>query len=129
MVRAEYVVNAAGLWAREVARLMDVELPIVPLEHQYLITNEIPQLATLGTEIPYTVDFDGAVYLRQEGKGLLVGTYEQDCRHWASMGRRSTSEWSSCRRTPIALFRRSAKCSSACRPCWARVSNVSSTGP
>lgn len=86
VLRAEYVVNAAGLWAREVARLMHVELPIAPLEHQYLITNEIPQLATLGAEIPYTVDFDGAVYLRQEGNGLLVGTYEQDCRHWAVDG-------------------------------------------
>jgi len=85
-LRAEYLVNAAGLWAREVGRLMQVELPIVPMEHQYLITNEIPELAAFGQEIPYTVDFDGAVYLRQEGKGLLVGTYEQDCRHWAVDG-------------------------------------------
>jgi dimethylglycine dehydrogenase len=85
-LRAEYIVNAGGLWAREVGRLMQVELPIVPIEHQYLITNEIPELAAFGKEIPYTVDFDGAVYLRQEGKGLLVGTYEQDCRHWALDG-------------------------------------------
>jgi dimethylglycine dehydrogenase len=85
-LRAEYIVNAAGLWAREVGRLMQVELPIVPMEHQYLITNEIPELVTFGQEIPYTVDFDGAVYLRQEGNGLLVGTYEQDCRHWALDG-------------------------------------------
>jgi dimethylglycine dehydrogenase len=83
---AEYVVNAAGLWAREVGRLLEVELPIVPMEHQYLITNEIPELAAFGKELPYTVDFDGAVYLRQEGTGLLVGTYEQDCRHWALEG-------------------------------------------
>lgn len=85
-LRAEYVVNAAGLWAREVGRLMQVELPIVPMEHQYLITNEIPELVSFGQEIPFTVDFDGAVYLRQEGNGLLVGTYEQDCRHWAIKG-------------------------------------------
>jgi len=85
-LRAQYIVNAAGLWAREVGRLMQTELPIVPMEHQYLITNEIPELAAFGKEIPYTVDFDGAVYLRQEGNGLLVGTYEQDCRHWALDG-------------------------------------------
>jgi dimethylglycine dehydrogenase len=85
-LRAEYIVNAAGLWAREVARLIGVELPVIPMEHQYLITNDIPQLAALGREIPAAVDFDGAVYLRQEGRGLLVGTYEQDCRHWAVDG-------------------------------------------
>jgi dimethylglycine dehydrogenase len=56
------------------------------MEHQYLVTNDIPQLAALGREIPAAVDFDGAVYLRQEGQGLLVGTYEQDCRHWAVDG-------------------------------------------
>jgi len=85
-LRAEYIVNAAGLWAREVGRLVGVELPVIPMEHQYLVTNEIAELAALGREIPAAVDFDGAVYLRQEGKGLLVGTYEQDCRHWASNG-------------------------------------------
>jgi dimethylglycine dehydrogenase len=85
-LRAEYIVNAAGLWAREVGRLIGVELPVIPMEHQYLVTNEIPRLAALGREIPAAVDFDGAVYLRQEGQGLLVGTYEQDCRHWAVDG-------------------------------------------
>lgn len=85
-LQAEYIVNAAGLWAREVGRMMQVELPIVPMEHQYLITNEIPELSAFGQEIPFLVDFDGAVYLRQEGNALLVGTYEQDCRHWALDG-------------------------------------------
>jgi dimethylglycine dehydrogenase len=85
-LRAEYIVNAAGLWAREVGRLIGVELPVIPMEHQYLVTDEIPQLVALGREIPAAVDFDGGVYLRQEGRGLLVGTYEQDCRHWAVDG-------------------------------------------
>lgn len=85
-LRAEYIVNAAGLWAREVGRLIGVELPVIPMEHQYLVTQEIPELAALDREIPAAVDFDGAIYMRQEGKGLLVGTYEQDCRHWAVDG-------------------------------------------
>ena len=45
-IQCEYIVNAAGLWAREVGRLMGSELPIVPLEHQYIVTNDIPELAT-----------------------------------------------------------------------------------
>ena len=85
-IRAEYIVNAAGLWAREVGRLMQCELPIVPMEHQYIVTNDIPELAALGREIPAAVDFDGAAYLRQERHGLVLGTYEQDCRHWAVDG-------------------------------------------
>jgi dimethylglycine dehydrogenase len=85
-IHAEYIVNAAGLWAREVGRLMQCELPIIPMEHQYIVTNDIPELAALGREIPAAVDFDGAAYLRQERHGLLLGTYEQYCRHWAVNG-------------------------------------------
>ncbi|HVW69887.1 MAG TPA: FAD-dependent oxidoreductase [Steroidobacteraceae bacterium] len=85
-LRCEYIVNAAGLWAREVGRLIGGELPILPMEHQYIITNDVPELATLGAEIPAAVDFDGAAYLRQERQGLLLGTYEQNCRHWALNG-------------------------------------------
>jgi len=85
-VRAQYVVNAAGLWAREVGRLLGVELPIVPMEHQYIVTQDIAELAALGREIPAAVDFDGAAYLRQERLGVLLGTYERDCRHWAVNG-------------------------------------------
>lgn len=83
---AEYVINAAGLWAREVGRMFGAELPIVPMEHQYVVTNDIPELAALGREIPVGVDFSGANYFRQERHGLLLGTYEQDCRHWAVDG-------------------------------------------
>jgi len=81
-IAAEYVVNAAGLWAREVAALAGVRLPVVPMEHQYIVTNDIAEVASLPREIPMTIDFEGESYLRQEGKGLLIGTYEWDCRHW-----------------------------------------------
>ena len=79
---AVVAVNAAGLWAREVAALAGVRLPIVPMEHQYVLTNEIKAVADLPHEVAMTIDFEGESYLRQEGKGLLIGTYEQDCRHW-----------------------------------------------
>lgn len=58
----------------------------MPLEHQYIVTNDIPALKELGHEVAMVVDFDGANYVRQEGMGLLLGTYEQDCRHWAKDG-------------------------------------------
>lgn len=85
-IRAEYVVNAGGLWAREVGQMMGVDLPIVPMEHQYIVTQDIPELGGLGREIPTVVDFDGAAYLRQERNGVLLGTYERDCRHWSVGG-------------------------------------------
>jgi dimethylglycine dehydrogenase len=83
---AEYIVNAAGLWAREVGQLMGVTLPIMPMEHQYVLTNDIPELVALNREVPLLVDFSGANYLRQEGKSFLVGTYEQECKHWSVGG-------------------------------------------
>ncbi len=44
-VHAEHVVNAGGLWAREVGRMVGIELPILAMEHQYLITGDMPELA------------------------------------------------------------------------------------
>ena len=85
-IEADYVVNAGGLWAREVGRLAGVGLPIVPMEHQYIVTNDISAVADLGRELPMSIDFDGESYLRQEGKGLLIGTYEHGCKHWAADG-------------------------------------------
>jgi len=83
---AERVVNAAGLWAREVGALAGAYLPLQPMEHQYLVTDRIPELAALGREIPLTRDYDAEYYLRQEGQGLLLGAYERDGRPWAVDG-------------------------------------------
>ena len=85
-VKCEYVVNAAGLWGREVAALAGIELPLMTMEHQYFVTEEIPELAALGREIPSVADRDMEYYMRQEGKGLLVGAYEKDGRFWAVDG-------------------------------------------
>ena len=85
-IHAEYVVNAAGLWGREVAKLAGFELPLMTMEHQYFVTEEIPAIAELGRELPSVADRDQEYYLRQEGKGLLVGAYEKDGRFWAEEG-------------------------------------------
>src|SRR5262249_40934072 len=71
------VVNAAGTWAREVGQLVGLELPIVPIEHQYLVTEAIPEIAALNRELPLLREVDVSYYLRQEAQGLLLGPYER----------------------------------------------------
>ncbi len=85
-IRADWVVNAAGLWGREVARMAGIELPLQPTEHQYFVTETIPEIAAMDRRLPSVADRDGEYYLRQEGQGLLVGAYERDVRLWAEEG-------------------------------------------
>ncbi len=85
-IHTQWVVNAAGLWAREVAALAGISLPLMPTEHQYFVTEPIAEIAALDRRLPSVADRDGEYYLRQEGKGLLVGAYERDMRFWAEAG-------------------------------------------
>ncbi len=85
-IHAEYVVNAAGLWGREVARMAGIELPLMPVEHHYLVTETIPMIEELGFELPQINDNETGCYARQEGMGLLLGAYEHKMRHWAKDG-------------------------------------------
>lgn len=85
-IRAEHVVNAAGLWAREVGRMAGVDLPLHPMEHQYIVTETVPMIRDLGREHPHVMDPAGESYLRQEGQGLCIGFYEQKARPWAVDG-------------------------------------------
>lgn len=82
-IRAEYVVNAAGLWAREVAALAGIRLPLMPVEHHYLVTEAIPEVAAFEGELPTVSDNAWNWYCRREGNGLLLGAYESRCKHWA----------------------------------------------
>ena len=75
-VHAEHVVNCAGLWAREIGRLVGIELPVLAMEHHYLVTEDIPELAGRDQEIVNTTDYAGEIYMRQERGGALIGTYE-----------------------------------------------------
>ena len=85
-IRTQWVVNVAGLWAREVAALAGFTLPLQPTEHQYLVTETIESIAKFGKHLPSVADRDGEYYMRQEGKGLLIGAYERDLRFWAEEG-------------------------------------------
>lgn len=86
-IRADHVVNAGGLWAREVGRMVGLELPILAMEHMYLITEDMPEVAEInlatGKEVLHAVDFDGEIYMRQERGGMLMGTYERAGRPWS----------------------------------------------
>ncbi len=85
-VHAEHVVNAAGLWAREVGQLAGLHLPVQPMEHHYLITEDIPEVAGRGERLPAGIDYEGNMYFRQEGNGLLLGTYEPRATPWSVGG-------------------------------------------
>src|SRR5213079_1486498 len=82
-VVTEHVVNAGGLWAREIGRMTGLELPVLAMEHQYVITGEIPEVAASPTEMLHVIDFEGEIYMRQEGRGMLIGTYERAGVPWA----------------------------------------------
>ena len=87
-VHAEHVVNAGGLWAREVGRMVGLELPILAMEHQYLITGDMPELAGKPEQL-HAIDFEGEIYLRQERGGMLMGTYERAGVPWSPV----TTPW------------------------------------
>ncbi len=79
---AEHVVNAAGLWARKVGRMAGINLPVTPMQHHYLVTDDVPEIVAHGKEMPAVTDLEGFTYLRQERKGVLLGVYERNPRHW-----------------------------------------------
>ena len=86
-IQAEHIVNAGGLWAREVGRMVGLELPVLAMEHMYFLTDKMPEVEAFdqqnGHELPGVVDFDGELYLRQEQMGMLMGTYEKACKPWS----------------------------------------------
>jgi dimethylglycine dehydrogenase len=86
-VKAEHVVNCGGLWAREVGRMVGVELPLLAMEHMYLLTEPMPEVEAFnretGREMVGVLDFKGEIYTRQERNGVLLGTYEKACKPWS----------------------------------------------
>ncbi|PUB16272.1 GcvT family protein [Yoonia sediminilitoris] len=83
-INAEHVVNAGGLWAKQCGLMAGVDLPVTPMEHHYLITDDLEGIKALpgGRELPVIADLDGFTYARQERQGLLLGVYERNPKHW-----------------------------------------------
>ncbi|MCK4713031.1 MAG: FAD-dependent oxidoreductase, partial [Marinosulfonomonas sp.] len=83
VIIAEHIVNAGGLWAREVGAMAGVYTPLLPMEHQYIVTDDLPEIYERDQEHPHVIDPGGESYLRQEGRGLCIGFYEQPCQPWS----------------------------------------------
>ncbi len=86
-IRCEQFVNAGGLWAREVGRMTGLEIPILAMEHMYILTEAVPELAEWRktSSLPgfHVMDLGGEIYMREEGEGLLLGTYEPNGVPWS----------------------------------------------
>ena len=86
-INAEHIVNCGGLWAREVGHMAGLHLPVQPMEHHYLITEDIPMIAERMTQgesgrLPAGIDYEANIYFRQERQGMLLGTYEPKSTPW-----------------------------------------------
>ena len=83
----EHVVNAAGSFCPEVGLMVGLKnIPSINMIHHYLVTDEHPEIKKLGKELPVVRDPHSSCYLRQEGKGLLIGIYEKNAKCWALDG-------------------------------------------
>lgn len=82
-IRTERVVNAAGVYAREIARFVGVNLPIVAFEHQYLVTQPVAEIVT---DLPVVRDPENLLYFRSDANALLLGGYELEPVPWGLNG-------------------------------------------
>ncbi|WP_299407936.1 FAD-dependent oxidoreductase [uncultured Roseobacter sp.] len=85
-IDCEVVVNACGYRVNEVGAMMGVHHPVISMEHQYFLTEEIPAIRDAGRRMPLLRCPISDYYCRQEKHGLLVGFYEQDCKTWGMDG-------------------------------------------
>jgi glycine cleavage system aminomethyltransferase T/glycine/D-amino acid oxidase-like deaminating enzyme len=82
-IEAEYVVNCAGIWARQLGAQVGVSIPLQAAEHYYLITERIPELSK---DWPVLEDPSSYVYFREEVGGLMIGLFEPVCAPWNVRG-------------------------------------------
>ena len=82
-IKTPVVVNAAGMWADQVGRMAGVNVPIVTMQHQYLITEKVEGMRR---DLPILRDPDLRVYIREEVQGILMGGFEANPEPWATDG-------------------------------------------
>ena len=89
-ITAEHVVTATGSWARQVAAMVGLDIPVIPVEHQFIVTEPTPELVERHRqglkELPVLRESDQSYYLREERQGLIVGPYERHAPAWAVDG-------------------------------------------
>lgn len=82
----DHVVNAAGTWCREIGEMMGLDLPVVPMLHQYLVTDRVAALDVFDKELPIIRDPEESWYVRQERDGFIIGPYEKKAHPWSVDG-------------------------------------------
>jgi 4-methylaminobutanoate oxidase (formaldehyde-forming) len=82
-IRADVVVNCAGMWAREVGGWVNVSVPLHAAEHFYIVTEPLPGLAP---GLPILRDADGCSYFKEDTGKLLVGWFEPQAKPWGERG-------------------------------------------
>jgi dimethylglycine dehydrogenase len=85
-IHTEHVVNAAGLHGREVSAMVGHQLAAVPMERQYIVTEDVPGIEDNANELPVLRDSSGPLYIRQERASLLLGLYDDEPVFWAIEG-------------------------------------------
>ena len=85
-ISAQHIVNAAGTWCREIGDMMGIDLPVVPMLHQYIVSDRIDAFAELDHELPMIRDPDESWYLRMERDGVIIGPYEKQGKPWSIDG-------------------------------------------
>ncbi len=85
-VVCEHLINAAGMWCRQVGEFTGIDIPVVPVEHQYFVTTSIERVRTNQSPLPIVRDPDESWYIRHERDGLIFGPYEKDAALWSVDG-------------------------------------------
>ena len=90
LIKSRHVVNAAGTWGWEIGQMMGLNIPSVPVLHQYLVTDTISEVAERTSsgvpELPMIRDPEESWYVRQERDGLILGPYEKQAQVWSVDG-------------------------------------------
>jgi glycine/D-amino acid oxidase-like deaminating enzyme len=103
--------------------MVGVELPVLAMEHMYLLTEPMPEVEAFnketGREMVGVLDFKGEIYTRQERNGILLGTYEKACKPWSPVN------------TPWDFGHEllAARISTASRRRWNSASSISRASP
>jgi len=82
-ITCEYVVNCAGMWSREIGKMVGVSIPLHAAEHMHMVTKPIDGVHR---EMPVLRDMDGYIYFREESDGLLMGGFEPVAKPWGMKG-------------------------------------------
>ena len=90
VIKAKHIINAAGTWGWEIGKMMGLNIPSVPVLHQYLVTDTVPVVADrikrAAPELPIIRDPEESWYVRQERDGLILGPYEKEAKTWSVDG-------------------------------------------